>query len=168
MTMLPLSQISNFHLAPLETKLLPPLDSFPKPAAPAGVTSKIEGLLIERAISHRQGSALFSQELLLTLQIGDAHLKIAIEPGHRTIIGRWDEHNAEAIHIDLMPFGGRQQGVSRVHAAIFRTSHTLALADLGSANGTFVNGQRLTPHQPCPIYDCDHIRLGKLPIQIHY
>lgn len=168
MTMLPLSQMSTPHPAPLETKLLPPLDSFPKPAAPAGVTSKIEGLLIERAISRRQGSALFSQELVLTLQIGDAHLKIAIEPGLRTIIGRWDEHNAQAIHIDLMPFGGRQRGVSRVHAAIFRTNHTLALADLGSANGTFVNAQQLIPHQPCLLHDCDHIRLGKLPIQIHF
>ena len=37
--------------------------------------------------------------------------------------------------------------VSRAHAALY-LAETITLTDLGSANGTFVEGRRLAPHQP--------------------
>jgi pSer/pThr/pTyr-binding forkhead associated (FHA) protein len=39
------------------------------------------------------------------------------------------------------------------------------ITDLGSANGTRVNEQMLTPHQEFPLSDKDVVRLGRLKIQ---
>ncbi|MEO8434992.1 MAG: FHA domain-containing protein [Pyrinomonadaceae bacterium] len=48
--------------------------------------------------------------------------------------------------------------VSRKHAVIQRIDGRFVLADLGSFNGTLVNGQRIT--QATGLYDADHIQLG--------
>jgi ABC transport system ATP-binding/permease protein len=48
--------------------------------------------------------------------------------------------------------------VSRRHAMIKRQVEQYVLFDLGSFNGTLINGQRIT--QPTPLYDGDHIHLG--------
>lgn len=48
--------------------------------------------------------------------------------------------------------------VSRRHARISTSGIQPVLEDLGSRNGTFVNGQRLSA--PCPLRDGDQIRLG--------
>lgn len=48
--------------------------------------------------------------------------------------------------------------VSRKHAVIQRVDSGFVLTDLGSFNGTLVNGQRLT--QSTPLYDGDQIQLG--------
>jgi pSer/pThr/pTyr-binding forkhead associated (FHA) protein len=66
------------------------------------------------------------------------------------------------------PFGGADQGVSRRHAEIRRGEDTLTLVDLGSTNGTHLNGQRLIPHQPRVLRDGDEIRMGKLVFHIFF
>ena len=48
--------------------------------------------------------------------------------------------------------------VSRQHAAISRTGASYTLEDLGSHNGTSVNGQRVSG--PLPLHDGDRIELG--------
>lgn len=48
--------------------------------------------------------------------------------------------------------------VSRKHAVIQRIDGRFVLTDLGSFNGTLVNGQRIT--QATSLYDADHIQLG--------
>jgi diguanylate cyclase (GGDEF)-like protein len=51
--------------------------------------------------------------------------------------------------------------VSRHHAAIRVDDEGVTrLADLGSTNGTFVNGRRLAPDAPVRLQDGDRIRLG--------
>ncbi|MES1182301.1 MAG: sigma 54-interacting transcriptional regulator [Myxococcales bacterium] len=49
-------------------------------------------------------------------------------------------------------------GVSRVHAELFRQGPLHAVRDLGSTNGTFLNGQRLT--SPSALSPGDVLRLG--------
>src|SRR5687768_5837161 len=48
--------------------------------------------------------------------------------------------------------------VSRQHAMIQCINERYILTDLGSFNGTLVNGQRIT--QPTTLYDGNHIQLG--------
>ncbi|MBA3767244.1 MAG: FHA domain-containing protein, partial [Acidobacteria bacterium] len=48
--------------------------------------------------------------------------------------------------------------VSRRHAMVRRQAEQYVLFDLGSFNGTLINGQRIT--QPTPLYDGDSIQLG--------
>jgi pSer/pThr/pTyr-binding forkhead associated (FHA) protein len=48
--------------------------------------------------------------------------------------------------------------VSRLHAQITRTGGTFAVADLGSTNGTLVNGQRVSR---AFLRDGDRIQIGQ-------
>ncbi|MCS7071755.1 MAG: FHA domain-containing protein, partial [Anaerolinea sp.] len=61
-----------------------------------------------------------------------------------------------------------EKGVSRLHAAICRQDETLTIVDMGSSNGTHLNGQRLIPDQPRVLRDGDEIRLGKLVAHIYF
>jgi pSer/pThr/pTyr-binding forkhead associated (FHA) protein len=53
--------------------------------------------------------------------------------------------------------------VSRDHAIVVRHGHHLRLLDNRSANGTFVNGRRITA---TPVHDGDVIDLGPVRIQL--
>jgi hypothetical protein len=50
---------------------------------------------------------------------------------------------------------------SRFQAEIHRVGGKLEIIDLGSTNGTFVNGERLKPHQPRTLLKGDEIVFGK-------
>ncbi|HZF07869.1 MAG TPA: SPFH domain-containing protein [Thermoanaerobaculia bacterium] len=52
-------------------------------------------------------------------------------------------------------------GVSRHHARLWVAGGRLSLADLGSTNGTFVSGRRLTPQVATPVEPRDTVGLGK-------
>lgn len=52
-------------------------------------------------------------------------------------------------------------GVSRLHAVLIAGSDgTWSVVDPGSANGTFVNGNEITPGENVPLRDGDRIHLG--------
>jgi predicted component of type VI protein secretion system len=53
--------------------------------------------------------------------------------------------------------------VSRMHARIFRDSHGVYLEDLGSANGTFLNGEPVT--KPTTLADGVTIQLGQKTVR---
>jgi len=55
--------------------------------------------------------------------------------------------------------------VSRNHARIVAQQRRHLVADLGSANGTYVNEERLAPHQPRPLCQGDRIRLGRIVLR---
>jgi hypothetical protein len=50
--------------------------------------------------------------------------------------------------------------VSRFHAELKAAGNRLEVADLGSTNGTFVNGERLTPQQPRTLNPGDDVCFG--------
>lgn len=56
-------------------------------------------------------------------------------------------------------------GVSRVHAAFERFGDTWCVRDLGSRNGTFVNGGRIIGEQA--LHPGDEILLGRLRLVFH-
>jgi len=81
-------------------------------------------------------------------------------------LGRVAEGQPILPDVDLSPFDAYAQGVSRLHAAIKINKNRVAIMDLGSSNGTRVNGQKIVPHVDYPISHNDQIALGKLRIQI--
>jgi hypothetical protein len=83
-------------------------------------------------------------------------------------LGRKDPANNVQPDIDLEPFGGLEKGVSRHHATITHIEDTLVIQDNGSSNGTYVNDQRLVPHQPRVIRNGDVIRFGLLATSIRF
>jgi pSer/pThr/pTyr-binding forkhead associated (FHA) protein len=83
-------------------------------------------------------------------------------------MGRSDVGSVEKPNIDFAPYDALDKGVSRSHATIELSEDTLTIVDTGSANGTFLNGQRLVPNQPRVLRDGDELRLGKLIANIYF
>lgn len=75
--------------------------------------------------------------------------------GDRMSIGRAREN-----HVRL-----KSDGVTRRHAQLTEKSGDWHLADLGSRNGTSLNGTQLTAHQEHPLNDGDLIEIGGIALQ---
>jgi pSer/pThr/pTyr-binding forkhead associated (FHA) protein len=56
--------------------------------------------------------------------------------------------------------------ISRRHCAITADETGFTVKDLGSVNGTFLNGQRLTPYLPHPLHDKDELQIGRIRLQV--
>jgi hypothetical protein len=81
------------------------------------------------------------------------------------VVGRVSEGQSILPDVDLEPFRAFSAGVSRLHARIKVETKAMWITDLGSANGTRVNNQKLTPHKEHPLGDKDVIRLGRFTLQ---
>ena len=81
-------------------------------------------------------------------------------------LGRLSEGQPVTPDIDLTPYKAYEAGVSRLHASIRMIEDLVVVTDLGSANGTRVNGMQITPHIPYPIKHGDILTLGKFKIQL--
>ncbi len=68
--------------------------------------------------------------------------------------------------IDLTEYDGYRKGVSRLHATILAKQDKVSITDVGSANGTRVNGRKLPAHVAVRLKDGDMVALGQLKIQI--
>lgn len=79
------------------------------------------------------------------------------------IIGR--AHKSMVPDINLTPHGGTKAGVSRRHGRLFREEEQWYLEDLGSTNGTFLNGSRLQPNQAVPVKEGDILRFGQIELE---
>jgi hypothetical protein len=81
-------------------------------------------------------------------------------------LGRVSEGQPMVPDIDLTPYKAYEAGVSRMHASIRMIEDQVLITDLGSANGTRVNGMQITSHIPYPVKHGDILTLGKFKIQI--
>ena len=81
-------------------------------------------------------------------------------------MGRLSENQPIEPDIDLTPFKAFDNGVSRLHAVIRHNEGNIVLVDLGSSNGTYVNGMRIMPNVEQPLRHGDIVALGKLKMQI--
>jgi pSer/pThr/pTyr-binding forkhead associated (FHA) protein len=70
--------------------------------------------------------------------------------------------------MDLSMWGAFHRGVSREHALLIRTTSQLLLSDLGSTNGTFVNGERLNPDEPQVLHSGDEVTFGSLTVRVFF
>ena len=70
--------------------------------------------------------------------------------------------------LDLNPYGAAEKGISRRHIKIRRKNILLYVTDLGSTNGTFLNGIRLIPHVEHVLRNGDRLQLGKLKLRMKF
>ena len=89
--------------------------------------------------------------LELRLREGDRR-RIPIEPGRRLVIGRSSDCDVALA----------DQSVSRRHCAVEAASGALAVVDLGSINGTFVNGRAIVSARLAP---GDLLRVGAVELE---
>lgn len=102
----------------------------------------------------------------ITLVVLASRRRITLDLSDERLIGRKDA--AHSIHpdLDLGEHGGYDAGVSRRHAILAFRGGTCTVEDLGSANGTFVNGRRLSPHQAATLASGDELACGTLPLRV--
>lgn len=81
-------------------------------------------------------------------------------------LGRITEGQPILPDVDLSPYEAYSQGVSRLHAGLKIVNNRLLVTDLGSSNGTRVNGQKIMPHLDYPLNHGDILALGKFKIQV--
>lgn len=80
-------------------------------------------------------------------------------------LGRVSEGQPIIPDIDLTPYNAYDSGVSRMHLSI-KIKDQVYVTDLGSANGTRINGRRVGANMPYVIKHGDILTLGKFNIQI--
>lgn len=109
---------------------------------------------------------LVEGDVMLQVSVKGAETPVMLALREEMVIGRRDPNGEIIPDLDLTVYGAYQLGVSRRHAVIRTVERRLNLFDLGSRNGTYLNGYRLSPHQPAPLRDGDEIRVGKIAMTI--
>jgi pSer/pThr/pTyr-binding forkhead associated (FHA) protein len=97
------------------------------------------------------------------LQIGSENrTTLGVSVTDEMLVGREDSRLGRRPEVDLGPFDGLTNGVSREHARIIYTDATLYIEDLDSTNGTRINGFQLKPHLRYRLRDGDELEFGRL------
>lgn len=122
----------------------PPVPTMPSPAPPAPSTPG--------------GQSPTSCHLMI------GGKSIPIPQKTELVVGRADAGTGWTPDVDLTPAGGTpDSGVSRKHVKLIWQGAWL-IEDLGSANGTYLCGQRLAPQQRTRINNGETFQLGKLQV----
>jgi hypothetical protein len=127
------------------------------------VTLKIEPLSLR---SRRKELAVETVSGTLTLHIRGMTQRIPLDIVKQMVLGRVDVESGFTPDVDLSPFGAIDRGVSRAHLMLHYQNNHLFATDLGSANGTYINGNRITPEQGYEINDRDELTLGRLAVNV--
>lgn len=102
----------------------------------------------------------------LSLHLMDSGKILPLATRNEFTMGRLSEGQPIMPDIDLTPYQAYASGVSRLHAVVKRDAERVVIMDLGSSNGTYLNGRRLNPHTEEALKHGDVVALGKLKIQV--
>lgn len=103
----------------------------------------------------------------LALYVSGEEAPIILQSQARTVLGRSESNEFEQ-RLDLTGYDAAMLGVSRRHAAISFSDEDCLLEDLGSRNGTWINGNRLVAYEPRPLQNGDVIQLGELILFVYF
>lgn len=116
----------------------------------------------------------FGPDSVLLLNIRDSEYPaFELRPQLRQtelVIGRSAGNSAMVPDVDMAGIGGEEKGVSRLHLSLkyVKTDNAIQIFDLGSANGSYVNGQKLHPREVRILRNGDELRLGRLVLRVAY
>lgn len=104
----------------------------------------------------------------LALYIGGRITPHIVDISRPVVLGRPSKDGRIQPQVDLTPYGGYDKGISRRHAVIRRSESGLIVEDLGSANGSSLNGDSLLPYTATPLKPNDRLKLGKLDMLLYF
>ena len=102
----------------------------------------------------------------LAIHMLETGILVPLEGSHEFTFGRLSEGQPVIPDVDLSAYNAYENGVSRLHAVVKLEGEKLTILDLGSSNGTYVNGARILPNTEHPISSGDLVALGKLKFQV--
>lgn len=114
-------------------------------------------------VEQKPAVELNERVILQVLQTGQL---IPIPEEDEVTLGRASAGQPIVPDIDLTPYQGLEAGVSRLHASIRIKGNEVYIMDLGSANGTRVNGEKISPSTLQKIENLSVIALGKLNFKV--
>ncbi len=102
---------------------------------------------------------------LVVLGTQEMSAQFMLNPEGESLIGRLDPNRGIRPEVDLSKYDPAAR-ISRRHAKIIALGDQFFIEDLGSANGTFINGQlRLKPKEPHVLVNGDEVRLGETTLK---
>jgi pSer/pThr/pTyr-binding forkhead associated (FHA) protein len=112
----------------------------------------------------RQTQTFAANPWRIILYIGKTETvtSMGLEVSTPLTVGRADLVEGYIPGVDLGPFGGQDAGVSRRHAVLWGTQDALYIRDLGSTNGTHINGFKLQPKLTYKLRNGDRIEVGQM------
>jgi hypothetical protein len=119
----------------------------------------------------RQTAPLAPKHAVIDKAWGSLHLMqngqiLPLTSRNEYTLGRFTEGQPVLPDLDLAPHDAYASGVSRMHAVLKRDGKRVTIMDLGSANGTYVNGKRLTANTERLLNHGDVVALGKFKFQV--
>lgn len=115
-------------------------------------------ILKKTAVSHKDPS--------ISLHLVDSGKVIHLSDRKDFSLGRAVDGQSILPDIDLTQYDAFAKGVSRMHASLRIVNGEVYASDLGSSNGTRINGQKIMPHIEYSINHGDIIVLGKMRVQV--
>jgi hypothetical protein len=103
----------------------------------------------------------------VTLSVAGKGEPILLPDRPEWVLGRGADLG-HAPDLDLSAQGAKGHGVSRRHARLALGPGGLLVTDLGSTNGTFVNGVRLAPGEPTRLSSGAELALGRLVLIVSF
>jgi hypothetical protein len=103
----------------------------------------------------------------VALYVGESKDPLMMVARDRLTLGRRKDVPVSDL-VDLTPFDAYRKGVSRNHAVLTYKDERLYIHDVGSVNGTWLNGQRLKSYELYALQSGTPVALGQLTIYIYY
>jgi hypothetical protein len=113
------------------------------------------------------GDVIVSEQMPILLEIEGQ--QVAVPVAEVVTVGRVsDIPDDSRPDVDLSLFNAGDKGVSRKHIKIKRKNILIYVADLGSTNGTMLNGKRLIPNAERLLRNGDELTLGRLKVKVKF
>ncbi len=113
------------------------------------------------------GGGDFARRISLEMEIINSGRTVVLSADREVLVGRLDAAHGIFPEFDTTDDRGLEEGVSRRHARIYSREGTCFVEDLDSTNGTFLNGERITPYLPYAFHDGDTLTFGTLQVKVH-
>jgi hypothetical protein len=114
-----------------------------------------------------RGDAFLTQQCTISLHVNTRML--TLPPAETQVIGRFSADPADQQpDIDLDMLGANEQGVSRRHIQITYRNEMVYVSDLGSSNGTWLNGHRLFANTERVLRSGDELVLGTFKMMVTF
>ncbi|MCC7450221.1 MAG: FHA domain-containing protein [Anaerolineae bacterium] len=118
-------------------------------------------------VNWSRGDAILTEQRPILFEIDEQDITLPIAP--TLIIGRAGSVAGDAQpDVDLSQFDAKAKGVSRLHLRLVRKSSLIYVADMGSSNGSHLNGRRMYANAEQIIRSGDELLLGSLKIRVKF